>query len=344
MFRARRIPRRMRYRSAGTLSLGMRTLLLAVDPGQLPAGTEARLRAAAPGYDIVIGTDRARIESVLDDIEIAAAWPPRDLVPRMSRLRWWQLWSAGADWLPRNPALVAHPMTVTSAVGIHGVQIGEHVFAMLLALAREIPTAVLAQQQHAWRHDDDVRSKLFELHGRTLVVVGVGAIGGRVAELGNAFGMRVLGVRRHPEKTMPGIERMVGDDELDSVLPEAQVVVSSVPRSPATEGLFDARRIGLLPEGAVFVNVGRGGTVDEAALAAALASGRLRAAALDVTEKEPLPAESPLWDAPNLLITPHVAGLTPRYNERALTLFEDNLSRYLRGAELRNVVDKEAGI
>ncbi len=169
----------------------------------------------------LLSQERAQIEAVLDDVEVAAGWLPKDLPERMPRLQWLQLWSAGADWLPRHPALVAHPVVVTTAVGIHGVQIGEHVFATLLALARDLPKYVLAQHERRWRPADEARPRVFELHGRTLLVVGVGAIGARVAKLGSAFGMRVMGVRRQPERAVAGVERMVGEAELDAVLPQA---------------------------------------------------------------------------------------------------------------------------
>lgn len=322
----------------------MPTLLLAIDPDRLPTGAEAALRARAPGFEILISADRGDIERVMNEVEIAAAWLPRDLAEHMPRLRWWQLWAAGADWLPNRPGLVAHPVTVTNAVGIHAIQIGEHVFAVLLALARDLPTLVLAQRDRRWLKDDMAGARLFELHGRTLLLVGVGTIGARVAELAGAFGMRVLGVRSHPERAVAGVERMVGIDALDDVLPQADVVVSSVPRTASTMGMFDARRLALLPKGAVFVNVGRGGTVDERALSDALVSGHLRGAALDVTAKEPLPPESPLWAAPGLIITAHTAGQTPRYYERAMGLFLDNLERYIAGRPLRNVIDKAVGL
>lgn len=323
-----------------------RTLLLAVDPSELPEGVDARLRAAAGGMRVLVTGERAAMEAALDDVEIAAGFAPRDLLQRMPRLRWLQLWSAGADWLPRVPELAERDdLVVTSAVGIHAVQIGEHVFALLLALVRDLPDAIRAQDAHEWRRLDGPAGALRvrELYDRTLLVVGVGAIGARVAELGRAFGMRVIGVRRHPEHAVPGVERMVGPDALAEVVGEADAVVVTLPRTVETEGTFDEALLGRMKRGALLVNIGRGGTIDERALARALTEGRLGGAGLDVTEQEPLPADAPLWDAPNLVITSHYAGLTPRYHERAVALFLDNLRRYGAGEPLRNVVDKRLG-
>jgi phosphoglycerate dehydrogenase-like enzyme len=319
----------------------MPVLLLAIEPEQLPEGVEARVQAAAPEYEVLVTRDRDEVLRRAGEIEIVMGFPPRDLLAGMPRLAWYQQWAAGADWLRDRPELVDADFTLTSAVGIHAVQIGEHVFAGLLALARELPAAVLAQRERRWHGFNDVDT--FELFEKNLLVVGVGAIGGRVAELGRAFGMRVTGVRRHPERATAGVERTVGPAELDAELAEADAVVLTVPLTDETRGLLDATRIGRMKRGAVLVNIGRGGTVDEAALAAALAEGRLRGAVLDVFETEPLPADSPLWGAPNLLVTAHYAGATPRYGERAMALTLENLARYRAGEPLRNVVDKRLG-
>jgi len=319
----------------------MPVLLLAIEPDSLPDGARARVAAAAPDHELLITRDRDEIRRVKDDVEIIIGFPPRELLSQMPRLRWFQQFAAGADWLRRHPELADADFTLTSAVGIHAVQIGEHVFAMLLALARELPAAVLAKRERRWHGFNDVAT--FELFEKRLLVVGVGAIGGRVAELGAAFGMDVVGVRRNPEKGATGVSRMVGVDGLDEELPDADAVVLSVPLTDETRGLFGAERVARMKPGAVLVNIGRGGTLDEAALAAALADGKLRGAALDVFAEEPLPPSSPLWGLPNLLVTAHYAGATPRYGERALALALDNLARFAAGEPLRNVVDKRLG-
>ncbi len=319
----------------------MPVLLLAIEPSRLPEGVEERLRAAAPELELVVGRDRQAIADRAAEIEVVIGFPPRDLLASMPKLRWFQQWAAGADWLRGHPDLVAADFTLTSAVGIHAVQIGEHVMACLLALAREIPEAVRAQDEHRWRDFNQVTP--FELYEKELLVLGVGAIGARVAELGHALGMRVTGVRRDPTRGVAGVARMLGPDALDEVLPDSDAVVVTVPLTNETRGMLDATRIGRMKGGAVLVNIGRGGTLDEVALAEALRQGRLRGAALDVFEREPLPPDDPLWDAPNLLITGHYAGATPRYGERAMALALDNLRRYVAGQPLRNVVDKRRG-
>jgi len=319
----------------------MPVLLLALERSRLPEGSEEKIRNAAPEYEVAITREREAVARIKDDIEIVFGFPPRELLVDMPRLVWFQQWAAGADWLRRHPELADADFTLTSAVGIHAVQIGEHVFACLLALARELPGAVRAQRERRWHGFNTVGT--FELFDTRLLIVGVGAIGARLAELGNAFGMHVVGVRRHPDRGVANVERMVGPEALDAELARADAVVLTVPFTDETRNLLDAERIGRMKAGAVLVNIGRGGTVDESALAAALADGKLRGAALDVFETEPLPADSPLWGVANLLITAHYAGATPRYDERAMALALDNLARYRAGRPLRNVVDKRLG-
>ena len=182
----------------------MPVLLLAIEPERLPEGVEARLRADAPEYEVVVTRDRDVVRRHAGEIEIIIGFPPRELLMSMPKLAWFQQWAAGADWLLRHPELADAAFTLTSAVGIHAVQIGEHVFAGLLALARSLPAAVLAQRERRWHGFDDVGT--FELYDKNLLVIGVGAIGARVAELGRAFGMHVTGVRRHPDKGAAGVE------------------------------------------------------------------------------------------------------------------------------------------
>jgi phosphoglycerate dehydrogenase-like enzyme len=171
----------------------------------------------------------------------------------------------------------------------------------------------------------------------------VGAIGEYTAKIAHALGMRVIGVRRDADSDVPGIETMYSNDELLDVLPQADVVVLTIPLTSETEGLIDEQALRVMKPSAYLINIGRGGTVDEPALIRALQEGRLAGAGLDVFAEEPLPADSPLWTMENVIITPHSAGATPHYHERAMGIFLDNLRRYVAGEELQNVVDKRRG-
>jgi phosphoglycerate dehydrogenase-like enzyme len=337
-----------------------RILLLGLNENSLTPAQVSRIQALVPDMRIVRSLDKAEVEVMLGDIEIVAGRIPLDLIARASNLRWIQQWGAGADWLLRHPEAREMDFILTNASGVHAVPIGEHVFAFLLAFARNIPDAVRAQDERVWignawqRHGASIRADqkfaasvgkddVFELAGKTLLIVGLGAIGERTARLARAFDMRVVGVRRNPAGGAADVDELIGPDQLFDALPEADFVVDILPMTAATRHLFDRRAFAAMKPDAYFINVGRGGTVDEAALIEALRAGEIAGAGLDVFEEEPLPEDSPLWGLTNAIITSHYAGLTPEYDNRAFAIFIDNLGRYQRGEPLRNVVDKRLG-
>jgi len=321
----------------------MATLLLGLEPAALAPEHSAEIERLAKGYHLLITTDEAVMQSALEEIEIAAARVPHTLVLQMPRVRWFQQWGAGVDWLMNHPEIVERDVIITNVSGVHAIPISEHIFALLLALARRIPEAVQAQKAHQWYRQEMGMSEVFELAGKTMVLVGVGDIGARTAKIAASMDIRVIGVRRNPERPAPGIERMVGPAQLREVLPEADLLVLTVPLTPETEHLIGEAELRLLKPTSILVNIGRGRTVDQAALVRALQEGWIGGAGLDVTDPEPLPADSPLWDMPNVLITAHYSGRTPAYEERAMEIFLDNLARYVSGQPLRNVVDKRLG-
>jgi len=293
---------------------------------------------------MLVTRDREEIEPVLDDIEIIAGWFPPDLLTRADGLRWFQTWAAGVDWLlMEQPETIATmDFVLTNASGVHPIPVGEHVFALLLAFARDLHRAIRAQEERDWVRWSR-QNALFELAGKRMLLVGVGAIGQRVAEIAAALGMEVWGVRRDASLGAPGVERMFGPDRLLALLPQADCVVLAAPLTQETKGLIGERELRAMKPTAHLVNVGRGGTIQERALVRALREGWIAGAGLDVFEEEPLPDDSPLWEMDNVIITAHYAGITPRYHERAWPLFLDNLRRYQGGQPLRNVVDKRRG-
>lgn len=294
----------------------------------------------APTYDVLISRDREELEQKLGGIEIVAGSFPRDLF-KDAKIRWFQQWGAGADWLQRYPEVVKSDLTITNTSGIHPIQITEHVFAMLLAFARQLPKSYAAQQKSEWTkftHGD-----LFELSEKTMLIVGLGAIGERTAKLAQAFGMRVIGMKRSVEKSAAYVDKMVGPDALHQVLPEADVIVLTIPLTDETKNFIAAEELELMKDNACLINIGRGGTIDEEALCEVLEQGKLSGVGLDVFEEEPLPETSPLWTQERVIITPHYAGLSPHYDERAFEIFLENLGRYVEGQELTHVVDKSLG-
>ncbi len=323
----------------------MTKIVLGYARDSIPPGVLERVQGLSPRMDVLVTEDRSEIERALPEIEVAARRFPHDLILQAPKLQWYQQWGAGADWLLRYPEVRKHPFTLTNASGVHAIPITEHILAYMFSFARQFTHAVRAQLDRRWdrpeREGFAPDKPIFELYGKTLLLIGVGAIGQRTAEVASAIGMRVLGIRRDPEHDVQGVETMHGPSELLRVLPQAHFVVLTVPLTPETRGMMGEAEFRAMRPDAYLINIGRGGTVQESQLIQALRERRVAGAGLDVFENEPLPPDSPLWQMENVILTPHYAGLTPQYEQRALDIFLDNLSRYVAGQLLRNVVDKE---
>jgi len=257
-----------------------------------------------------------------------------ELVTALPTLRLLQLHSAGVDGLV-TAELMASGCTLCNAAPLHAGPMAEMVLALMLAAAKRIPFHVRNQVTHAWQ-----RTAKLELAGSTVGIVGYGRIGARVGELCAAFGMRVIGMRRTAMARPPaGIERVVGPEGLRDLLGESDWIVLTLPLTAASRGVIGERELAAMKPSACLVNVARGEVVDQAALTARLADGRLAYACLDTFATEPLPDGDPLWDLPNVLVTPHNSASSQHMERRVLDLFIDNLGRLARGEPLRNVVD-----
>jgi phosphoglycerate dehydrogenase-like enzyme len=298
-------------------------------------------RPGSPG-DETEGEATARLADILAETEVIYTNPivPNDLVERAPKLRWLQLTSAGVDRLLDSP-IVRSQVTVTTASGIHAVTISEYVLGAMLAFAKGFPGAIRSQLEAKWAPYPPL-----ELEGKTVGVVGMGAIGSRVAELAHAFGLRVLAIRRSVERRTLGegpADELLPSSELPYLLGESDYVVVAVPLTPESTRMIGEAELRAMKPSGVLINIARGSVIDEPVLIRALKERWIAGAALDVFEREPLPSDSELWGLDNVLLTPHISGGTPRYMERAVELFCDNLRRYLAGELLRNVVDVSRG-
>jgi phosphoglycerate dehydrogenase-like enzyme len=273
-----------------------------------------------------------------DVLSVSMMWH-NDLIGCGSRLRLIQSISAGVDQYDRE-RLAAAGIRLASAAGANANAVAEHAMALILALTRRLPEARDNQARRVWRGMiGDLAQREDELAGKTLLIVGLGRIGGRLARLAKAFDLRVLATRRHPSEGAGAADEAFGTEALDGLLGQADYVALTCPLTPETERLIDARRLALMKPSAVLVNVARGRCADEPALIAALAAGRLAGAALDTTAEEPLANSSPLWGMPNVLITPHTAGETRRYEDNVIDILLENIARLRRGeTELRNQI------
>jgi len=279
------------------------------------------------------------------DTDVLVSWVLRQPEwEKAQRLRWIHCASSGSNGV-LCPGVVESAIPVTNAAEVHGDNVAEHVMALLLSAARRLDCARDLQRAATWSMDEmwNSRPRPQRLRGKRALVVGMGAIGSRVAEYCAAMGMHVVGVRQDAAKSVPGVEQMLSFAQIDGALAEADFVVLAVPTTPLTKRMMNAERLGRMKQGSWLINVGRGAQVDEAALLEALRTGRPGGAALDVFAREPLPADSPLWHAENVIITPHEAGFHEAIWEEHYAIFSDNLRRLLAGEPLRNLVDKNKG-
>ena len=273
-----------------------------------------------------------------DVLVISGLWR-NDLLPRAKRLRFIQSIGAGTDQFSRE-ALKQHGVRLASARGVNARAVAEHVIGLMLALARRLPEARDNQAKRVWRGMiGDLTQREDELSGKTLLIVGLGQIGGRLAQLGKAFDMRVIGIRRDPRAGAGHADAAHAISDLHALLPQADFIALTCPLTAETEKLIDADALDRMKPSAYLLNAARGRVVEEAALVDALARRQIRGAALDVMAEEPLPEVSPLWAMEHVLITPHTAGETSRYEDNVLAILQENLARLWRGeSELLNQV------
>ncbi|MFZ1919135.1 MAG: D-2-hydroxyacid dehydrogenase [Terriglobales bacterium] len=315
------------------------------DQWNAPSWFSERLRSDFPEVMIVHLPDYKRLDAEILDAEVLVAWSIRpEQVKAARKLRWIHSPAAAVHQL-MFPELIASDIILTNAREVHGPVVAEHVIALIFALAKKIPGSVELQQKHIWGQQllwDEI-PRVREVAGATLGLVGVGAIGRPLVRSSKALGMRVIAVREHPEKGSDGADVVLGPTQVNEVFRQADYVVLAAPVTDSTKTIANAERLALMKPGGCLINVGRGPLVDEAALAQALGEKKIGGAALDVFPKEPLAADSPLWDLPNLLITPHTAALTDKLWDRHYALLSENLRRYLAGQPLLAVVDKQKG-
>jgi len=303
-----------------------------------------RLRREVPDADVLVrATPEAWPETLsrADALVVGASVTAEDLAAA-PRLRWVQATIAGVEGFP-IPALRDQGIALTNFSGVAAPAIAEHVLALMLAFARGLPALQRRQAAGAWCDNHVEAPPTVELGEQTLGIVGLGDIGAELAWRARALGMRVLATNRDPIATPPGVERVLPSEGLPEVLAASDHVALCLPLTRATEHLIGREQLATMKRSAYLYNVGRGELIDQDALVAALRDGTIAGAGLDVATPEPLPADSPLWALPTVVITGHTAGQTPLYWERGIALLIDNVRRFLAGEELRNVVDTGAG-
>ncbi len=329
---------------------------------KLPQGGEERIRAVSDQIKLSV-VHNTKPENILDAVWKSATvlytWdilPAPDLAPH---LKWIQFQSAGVDSSLKNPIFDAQEITITTMSGIIAGQIAEYTLMMMLSLDQKLPLMLSHQKEHHWPDPKEKWQVLTpkELRHSTVGILGYGSIGREVARLVKPFGAKVLAAKRdvmHPEDTgytLPGtgdpegkyFDRLYPIEALHSLLRACDFVVVALPLTDATRHILNEAAFGAMKESAYLINVGRGELIDEKALIQALKTRQIAGAALDVFEQEPLPNDSPLWDLDNLMISPHVSGVSRYLHADTLELFIENLERYLSGQPLYNQVDRSTG-
>lgn len=317
-------------------------------PGRIVVRAESPDRLAAfqkvaPGVEFIAAKDEAAALALIADADALIGFCAPELVAEGKRLRWIQLFTAGAGPCSEIPEVRKRGIVVTNMQRISGPEIAEHSLAMLLAFTRGLHTWLPQQKQARWDQSAFPMRSMWELKGRTMLVVGLGGIGTALAERASGLGMRVIATRASAAEKPSFVDYVGRPDELLELAGQADVVVNCTPLLPATRNLFDAKFFATMKPGGYFINVGRGKSVVQDDLVAALKSGQLGGAGLDVTEPEPLPADHPLWQLPNVIITPHVAATSDRVFARVFLLAQENTRRYVAGERLLSVVDTARG-
>jgi phosphoglycerate dehydrogenase-like enzyme len=309
------------------------------------------IKAAHPDVEISFCDDRARLAEAIADADAYFGWLDRKAFLAAKNLKWIQSPSTGVDGFLRIPELRESDVLLTSARGTHAACLAESALAMILAFTRGIRAFIHRQDQHVWA-GGELRNTLVELTGSTLGIVGFGSVGRALAQRAQAFGMRILATDVYPNEKPDYVESLAGPkggpeggpEGLSDLLTASDYVVVTVPLVEETVGLIGEAELAQMKPTAILVGISRGGVIDEEALVAALQEGRLKAAALDVCQTEPLPEDSPLWDVDNLLITPHAAGGSQHEVDHVREIFLENVDRFLNGdLPLRNQIDKEQG-
>ena len=319
----------------------MAVLLVSVSHLKFSAAEEEQIRGLAVHHEVVFAHSREEVAAVASKVEILLGSAELDLVADAPELRWIQLWSTGADPIWECPGLPDRDIQVTNLRGVHAVPISEHVFALLLARARNIPRLAANQMEQNWQNPKELTFR--ELRGGALVVVGTGKVGQAVARIAQGFGLRSIGIRRRGQGQVAGFAEVHNVSQIRQTFKQADFVVVTLPQTAATKGLIGLMELRALSSHAYLVSVGRGAVIDEGALIVALRSNWIAGAALDVFIDEPLSEASLLWSLPNVIITPHSAGDGEGNASRSMGVLTQNYRLYCQDLPLQNLVDLETG-
>ncbi|MBH1940807.1 D-2-hydroxyacid dehydrogenase [Mobilitalea sibirica] len=271
--------------------------------------------------------------------EIIFGWPSKEQLREAKNLKWLHLPSAGADRFVDKESYCNKEIVLTNSSGVFGLPIAEHVFAMILSYNRKLQEYAYQKAERKWQGVSGER----DFYGSTIGIIGMGDIGTEVAKRAKVWGANVLGIKRTITETPEYVDRIYSTEEIDKVLAESDYIVLALPSTPKTQEIISEEKLKIMKSDAFIINVGRGSLINQEALIKALKEGWIGGAGIDVTTPEPLPEDNPLWELPNVIITPHSSGGSPSNDKRRMNIFLDNLNRYLKHQPLRNTVDFREG-
>ena len=309
---------------------------------ELPDEFVDGLRDSFPGVTFHVATTSEEQMEHIKTADVFYGWPAREVFREADRLRWIQNPGTGIDQVLGVPEIIDSDVVLTNCLGPHAGPMADHVFWMILTLAHKGQQMHDDQRARRWE-PDKYHGEQVEVDGATMGILALGGIGRAVARRAHGFGMTVYAVDLQPMDPPEEVEEVWGLDRLDELIGMSDWFVVTVPLTPDTRGIIDARRVGLMKPGSHMIVISRGNLVDEAALAEAIQSGRIAGAGIDATAVEPLPLESPLWDLDNVVLSPHASALTREMNEGRRQIFKENLRRFLANEPFIYVTDKRAG-
>jgi len=312
-------------------------LVLKNDIFDLPQAAEAEIREIAPELDLEVLDSNTDYSQALKNSEIVFGWPKTELIKKAENLKWLHLPSAGVDRYANKEIYQNKDIILTNSSGVYGKPIAEHVFAMIMAHNRNLIDYAYNKKEKKWQRENKIK----DFFDSTVGILGFGDIGSTIARRAKAWGATVLALKRTMTESPDYVDHIYLNKDLDKLLKRSDYLILTLPGTPETENMITVRELKIMKDSAFIVNIGRGSLIKQADLVKALTENLIAGAGLDVTDPEPLPEESKLWELENVILTPHTAGFSPTNDQRRFEIFKNNLKRYLAEKELLNQVDFE---
>ncbi|MGM0498977.1 MAG: D-2-hydroxyacid dehydrogenase [Bacillota bacterium] len=301
----------------------------------LPQGAEAEIREIAPEIELDIVESSFDYSELIKEAEIVFGWPKTDLVKKANNLKWLHLPSAGVDRYANKEIYQNQDIVLTNSSGVYGKPIAEHVFAMIMAHNRNLIDYAYDKKEKKWQRKNEIK----DFFNSTVGILGLGDIGSTIAKRAKAWGANVLALKRTMTELPDYVDRIYLNQDLDELLKISDYIILTLPGTPETEGIIGRNELKMMKDSAFIVNIGRGSLINQEALIEALKEKWIAGAGLDVTEPEPLPEKSALWELDNVILTPHTSGFSPTNDQRRFEIFKDNLKHYVNNENLLNKVD-----